>query len=52
MYLNISDYWQINLLSSDSGVFMNTIKDLSEKIVKRIENLSQPVKIIHVCGSH
>ncbi len=31
---------------------MNTMKDLSEKIVKRIENIAQPVKIMHVCGSH
>lgn len=31
---------------------MNTKKDISEKIVKRIENIAQPVKIMHVCGSH
>ncbi len=31
---------------------MNTMKDLSEKIVKRIENIAQPIKIMHVCGSH
>ncbi len=31
---------------------MNTMKDLSKEIVKRIENIAQPVKIMHVCGSH
>jgi hydrogenase expression/formation protein HypD len=28
------------------------MKNLSREIIKRIENISQPVKIMHVCGSH
>jgi hydrogenase expression/formation protein HypD len=28
------------------------MKNLSREIVKRIENIAQPVKIMHVCGSH
>ena len=28
------------------------MKNLSREIVKRIENISRPVKIMHVCGSH
>lgn len=28
------------------------MKNLTREIVERIENISQPVKIMHVCGSH
>lgn len=28
------------------------MKNLSKEIVQRIENISRPVKIMHVCGSH
>ena len=28
------------------------MKNLTREIVKRIENISRPVKIMHVCGSH
>ena len=28
------------------------MKNLSKEIVERIENISRPVKIMHVCGSH
>ncbi|KAF5088990.1 Hydrogenase maturation factor HypD [anaerobic digester metagenome] len=28
------------------------MKNLSREIIKRIENISRPVKIMHVCGSH
>ena len=28
------------------------MKNLSKEIIKRIEDISRPVKIMHVCGSH
>ena len=28
------------------------MKNLSKEIVQRIEKISRPVKIMHVCGSH
>ncbi|MGZ7095456.1 MAG: hydrogenase formation protein HypD, partial [Methanobacterium sp.] len=28
------------------------MKNLSKEIVERIENITRPVKIMHVCGSH
>ena len=30
----------------------NGMKDISKKLIKRIEDLATPVKIMHVCGSH
>ncbi len=30
----------------------NGIKQISQEIIKRINKISQPVKIMHVCGSH
>jgi len=33
-------------------ISVNVMKDLSKQIVSKINRISQPVKIMHVCGSH
>ena len=34
------------------GVIMSSMKEMADTLIKRINDLATPVKIMHVCGSH